>query len=669
MSIGGAGANGYNINDDSGSNFARFLWGAFGPSLAEWTDNGGPRPFGDAVVDGFDLDIESKLTSPPVRDGTTITDYQSSGWAAMAETFKNELYPQDTSKSYYTSAAPQCVVPDAHLSDAITSAWFDFIFVQFYNTPECSARAALSSSTGFTGYQDWTQVSSFNADVKIYVGLAANASSAASSDYYLTVGEVQTLISEVYADSSFGGIMLWEASTSQNNVICDKDYGTWMKQILEAQDAGITVDTTTSPCPAKPISANGLCGGYNGQTCVGSMFGSCCSAYGYCGDSAAYCTEATCDTTGGVCGTQYINATSSSSSSSAVSSSATSSASGSTAASTSSSVTGVSTSASGAVVSPIATDGSGSVVFSNGTSTGVVGAVGASSTGTTAMTTSTVTGTVSRTITTTNGAGEQTVYVTEDITMYTTICPITAAEATQTASSSSTPVNVDYVPSTKTLYSTSVVTVTSCAPTVTDCPARTEEQSTVTITSSYAVGTTVVYVVGNSQSWSQDSTTTSTTTVQEVSTIYSTITRQGSSALVDAVATSSSSLVESSVLAISSSVLANSSSVSPVSSSAAISSSAGPYTYGNGTSSAAVSGTISTTVVEIITAIVAPVEAQATSVAVVVSSAYGNATGTGAYKVNSTSSSTFPVYTGAAAGRIEFGAGAVALAIGAMFAL
>lgn len=37
------------------TDFGNFLWKAFGPVDPNWD---GPRPFGDIVVDGFDLDIE-----------------------------------------------------------------------------------------------------------------------------------------------------------------------------------------------------------------------------------------------------------------------------------------------------------------------------------------------------------------------------------------------------------------------------------------------------------------------------------------------------------------------------------------------------------------------------------------------------------------------------------
>ncbi|KAF2743395.1 carbohydrate-binding module family 18 protein [Sporormia fimetaria CBS 119925] len=48
------------------------------------------------------------------------------------------------------------------------------------------------------------------------------------------------------------------------------------------------------------ISRDGSCGGKTGQTCLNSVFGSCCSQHGYCGDSPAYCATG-CQSKWGTC--------------------------------------------------------------------------------------------------------------------------------------------------------------------------------------------------------------------------------------------------------------------------------------------------------------------------------------------------------------------------------
>lgn len=50
------------------------------------------------------------------------------------------------------------------------------------------------------------------------------------------------------------------------------------------------------------ISIGGRCNAENGnQTCTGSLFGDCCSTSGYCGRSSDYCAPANCDPTYGEC--------------------------------------------------------------------------------------------------------------------------------------------------------------------------------------------------------------------------------------------------------------------------------------------------------------------------------------------------------------------------------
>ena len=177
LSIGGGYPTNYTLATTAlAEYFAEFLWGAFGPEGSSapqsWIDAGSPRPFGSAVVDGFDFDIETDMSSPP------FPDYKSRGYADMINHFKSDLFPT-ASGTYYISGAPQCVVPDAHLDDAVQNSPFDFLFVQFYNTPQCSARAGYNglttSTTNFT-FDDWVnRVLNYgkNKGTKIYLGLVS----------------------------------------------------------------------------------------------------------------------------------------------------------------------------------------------------------------------------------------------------------------------------------------------------------------------------------------------------------------------------------------------------------------------------------------------------------------------------------------------------------------
>ena len=271
--------------------FADFLWGAFGPVTSAWTNANKPRPFGNAVIDGFDFDIESEVSPPPTWRGKPVNNYMTRGYAKMIKTFKEVLFPQDTSKSYYISGAPQCIVPDAHLGTVVTKAWFDFLFIQFYNTPYCSARTGVDYIHGNTteniSYDTWADVDFYNPNVKLYIGLPASTTASGMSNFYLPPADAKTLLSVYVSHAKFGGVMLWEATYAANNVVCGKNYPTWIKKILKAVSRGKKINTTTNDCPDSgetcgkcpdiKLTKNGNCGANYGRTCSGSIFGSCCT--------------------------------------------------------------------------------------------------------------------------------------------------------------------------------------------------------------------------------------------------------------------------------------------------------------------------------------------------------------------------------------------------------
>lgn len=113
LSLGGGGGTYGFTSDTQAESFADTIWNLFlGGSSST-------RPFGTAVLDGVDLDIE--------QGGST-------GYPAFINRMRTH-YASDTSKKYYITGAPQCVYPDASLGPTLNSAWFDMVMVQFYNNP------------------------------------------------------------------------------------------------------------------------------------------------------------------------------------------------------------------------------------------------------------------------------------------------------------------------------------------------------------------------------------------------------------------------------------------------------------------------------------------------------------------------------------------------------
>lgn len=313
LSLRGAIPNNQHVNSDTTAvNFANLLWRAFGPDK-ESTTSTFPRPFGNAVVDGFDFDIENVLAS---RENSGDL---SRGYGKMITTLR-DLYTSDKSKSYYISGAPQCIVPDTHLANAIETSWFDFLFVQFYNTPSCSARAYFDHSHGGTNtnisFDKWisfVKASSFNKNVKVYMGLPASNSNQVVYDpkMYLVPSEANTIIKAFQCKypSSFGGIMVFEATYSEMNSINGKAYVDVLKGYLKGtgcatapkmikREAIVAEPTFPTALPTFPITGLAPNGGVVYPPGATTDTGSASTTASACDSSTSAYSSAVCGTLG-----------------------------------------------------------------------------------------------------------------------------------------------------------------------------------------------------------------------------------------------------------------------------------------------------------------------------------------------------------------------------------
>ncbi|EJF66447.1 class III chitinase [Dichomitus squalens LYAD-421 SS1] len=193
LSLGGGGASVGFQSDSQAETFADTIWNDFLGGTSS------TRPFGSAVLDGVDLDIEG--------GGST-------GYVAFINRLRS--YFSSASKKYYITGAPQCVYPDANLGAVINSASFDAIYVQFYNNP-CGLQV-FNSSSGFNfGIWDiWAKTVSPNPDVKVFVGAPAS-STAAGSGYQDPATLASDLTLTRHRFPSFGGVMMWDASQAYVN--------------------------------------------------------------------------------------------------------------------------------------------------------------------------------------------------------------------------------------------------------------------------------------------------------------------------------------------------------------------------------------------------------------------------------------------------------------------
>ncbi|KAH7915104.1 glycoside hydrolase family 18 protein [Hygrophoropsis aurantiaca] len=220
ISLGGAGGSIGFTDDTEAQTFAQTIWDLFlgGSSTT--------RPFGDAVLDGVDLDIEG--------GGST-------GYIAFVKEIRS--LSEGASKQYYVTGAPQCPFPDAYLGSVIDEVGFDAIYVQFYNNVCGLQNYDVVSDWDFGVWDIWAQQTSPNPDVKIYIG--APASSTAAGTGYLPIANLSSIAVQMRQSfPSFGGVMLWDASQAYAN---DR-YDLAIKDALAATGAtGFTYPACTAP--------------------------------------------------------------------------------------------------------------------------------------------------------------------------------------------------------------------------------------------------------------------------------------------------------------------------------------------------------------------------------------------------------------------------------------
>ncbi|TGJ79110.1 hypothetical protein E0Z10_g9656 [Xylaria hypoxylon] len=220
LSIGGATYTEGGFSDSASAiASANTVWGLFGSSTG--TAN---RPFGSAVVDGFDFDFEST----------------TSNFVPFASQLRS-LMDADSSKTYYLSAAPQCVYPDAAMNDMLNGAIsFNWINIQFYNNFCGVINFSNPNAWNFNVWDDWAHKTSKNPNVKVLIGVPANTGAGGG---YVAAPTLGSIISDTKGKySSFGGIMMWDMS----QLYANSGFLTSVRSSLGAGGSAPTTTLTTS---------------------------------------------------------------------------------------------------------------------------------------------------------------------------------------------------------------------------------------------------------------------------------------------------------------------------------------------------------------------------------------------------------------------------------------
>ncbi|KAJ2703191.1 Chitinase 2 [Coemansia sp. IMI 203386] len=224
LSMGGAsGAYGFSSNKE-GADFADVVWDMFFKGESD------KRPFDDAVLDGIDLDIEGGAPT---------------GYSAFIKRLRGH-YAADPDRKYYIAAAPQCPFPDAYLGSTLNNAWFDMVFVQFYNN-YCGVNA-YPGWFNFKDWDNWAKTESKNKDVKVFIGVPGSPSAASSG--YIDGSPLSKIYKDVVSQySSIGGIMTWDVSQARGSGLAKE-----IRSMLDYN--GSCGNATTSPTPPEYTSSS-----------------------------------------------------------------------------------------------------------------------------------------------------------------------------------------------------------------------------------------------------------------------------------------------------------------------------------------------------------------------------------------------------------------------------
>ncbi|KAI6122260.1 glycoside hydrolase family 18 protein [Pisolithus croceorrhizus] len=228
ISLGGADGSVGFANDSQAEAFAQTVWDLF-------LEGSSPdRPFGSVVLDGVDLDIESG---------------NQTGYATFVTSLRALM--DKGSKQYYITAAPQCPYPDTYMSTALSTVGFDAVYVQFYNNYCGLTNYSNPNAWDFGTWDNWAKTVSPNPDVKVFLGAPASSSSATYG--YVNASMFAAVIQQMQRQySSFGGVMLWDASTAYAN----SRYDLAAKNALTAGGTVVATSMSTGTSAATATTAD-----------------------------------------------------------------------------------------------------------------------------------------------------------------------------------------------------------------------------------------------------------------------------------------------------------------------------------------------------------------------------------------------------------------------------
>ncbi|KAJ3116098.1 tetrahydrofolate synthase [Physocladia obscura] len=184
LSLGGDMHSPYNFTEGDGALYGKIFYDAF------LGGNGAFRPFGTAILDGLELDVEKTgtyYTQEMVSLIQTVRALDSKAiFAVVPQCFLNGI-DEDLNTGPVIKAHPELL---------------DYVVIQYYNNPTCSY------PFGFN-FDIWTNIT----QLPLVIGLAGDDTSAITGGF-LNAGQLQAVIDMVWNNSQFLGMSVYDVSSS-----------------------------------------------------------------------------------------------------------------------------------------------------------------------------------------------------------------------------------------------------------------------------------------------------------------------------------------------------------------------------------------------------------------------------------------------------------------------
>jgi chitinase len=189
--------------------FARIMWQMFlGGSNVSLV-----RPFGDAILDGIELDIQ---------------DYRLNGYDVFVRSLRYIIDHNQNKTKYYISAKVSCADNSTELiSHLLSQRSLHFITLHLYCSPCHYAGPPYDSNFTYI-WSYWENIVN-NLQIQIFLSLIAE-----SIDDCQCIDRDNTahLLKLVSKTASFGGVMIWDSSCDSSNCVNGITYSQYISKVL-----------------------------------------------------------------------------------------------------------------------------------------------------------------------------------------------------------------------------------------------------------------------------------------------------------------------------------------------------------------------------------------------------------------------------------------------------